>query len=101
MTRGDAASGGDCSAAQAQLQNVLQIQATSRAFAAILGDGSVVTWGSAFSGGDSTAVQDQLRNVQQIQASCDAFAAILGDGSVVTWGGADDTEVTALLCRIS
>ena len=59
------------------------------AFAAILGDGSVVTWGDADSGGDSSAVQDQLRDVQQIQASHTAFAAILGDGSVVTWGNAD------------
>ena len=56
------------------------------AFAAILGDGSVVTWGDAYCGGDNRAVQDQLRDVQQIQASRGAFAAILGDGSVVTWG---------------
>ena len=48
------------------------------AFAAILGDGSVVTWGDARFGGDSSAVQDQLRDVQQIQASHHAFAAILG-----------------------
>ncbi|OLP77534.1 hypothetical protein AK812_SmicGene42396 [Symbiodinium microadriaticum] len=60
------------------------------ALAAVLGDGSVVTWGSADWGGDSSAVQDQLRDVQQIQASCGAFAAILGNGSVVTWGDADD-----------
>ena len=58
------------------------------AFAAILGDGSVVTWGSTFQGGDSSVVQDQLKNVQQIQASAYAFAAILADGSVVTWGDA-------------
>ena len=58
------------------------------AFAAILGDGSVVTWGRAWFGGDSSAVRDQLKNVQQIQASDSAFAAILGDGSVVTWGDA-------------
>ncbi|OLP97839.1 E3 ubiquitin-protein ligase HERC2 [Symbiodinium microadriaticum] len=66
----------------------VQIQASLGAFAAILGDGSVVTWGLAVSGGDSSAVQDQLKNVQQIQASGGAFAAILGDGSVVTWGKA-------------
>ena len=54
-----------------------------QAFAAILGDGSVVSWG-----GNSSAVQDQLKNVQQIQATKQAFAAILGDGSVVTWGNA-------------
>ena len=55
-------------------------------FAAILGDGSVVTWGHANLGGDSSAMQDRLRHVRQIQASSYAFAAILGDGSVVTWG---------------
>ena len=59
------------------------------AFAAVLGDGTVVSWGHAAYGGDSSAVRDQLRDVQQIQASDGAFAAILGDGSVVTWGRAD------------
>ena len=60
------------------------------AFAAILEDGSVVTWGNADFGGDSSAVRDQLRGVQQIQAAgSGAFAAILEDGSVVTWGHAD------------
>ena len=58
-------------------------------FAAILGDGSVITWGNAGQGGDSSSVQDQLKNVQQIQAARWACAAILGDGSVVTWGHAD------------
>ena len=59
-----------------------------QAFAAILGDGSVVTWGHAGCGGDSSAVRNQLKNVQQIQSNGGAFAAILGDGSVVTWGHA-------------
>ena len=63
-----------------------QIQATRGAFAAILGDGSVVTWGDVCQGGESRDVQDQLRDVKQIQATESAFAAILGDGSVVTWG---------------
>ena len=40
-----------------------------RGFAAILEDGSVVTWGDATSGGDSSAVRDQLKGVQQIQAT--------------------------------
>ena len=39
---------------QEQLKNVQQIQANELAFAAILGDGSVVTWGSDLKGGDST-----------------------------------------------
>ena len=47
------------------------LRGSSQAFAAILGDGSVVTWGHAGSGGDSSAVQDQLKNVQQIHASTD------------------------------
>ncbi|OLP78416.1 putative E3 ubiquitin-protein ligase HERC2 [Symbiodinium microadriaticum] len=59
------------------------------AFAALLGDGSVVTWGRPESGGDSSAVQEQLKDVQQIQASSSAFAAVLGDGSVVAWGEHD------------
>ena len=62
---------------------------THYAFAAILADGSVVTWGYVRSGGDSSAVRDQLKGVQHIQATVPAFAAILADGSVVTWGDAD------------
>eukprot|EP00439_Symbiodinium_sp_Y106_P085520 s55_g28.t2 len=78
--------------------NRVQVQASREAstatrghgaFAAILGDGTVVTWGDDHNGGDSSAVQDQLRNVRQIQASSTAFAAILADGSVVTWGDSE------------
>ena len=89
VTWGSASSGGDSSAVRDQLKGVQQIQASHRAFAAILADGSVVTWGNALDGGDSSAVQDQLKGVMQIQATSQAFAAILEDGSVVTWG---DTE---------
>ncbi|OLP79222.1 hypothetical protein AK812_SmicGene40514 [Symbiodinium microadriaticum] len=89
---------GDCwTPREAFLMEVQQIQANELAFAAILGDGSVVTWGDAYFGGDSSAVRDQLKNVQQIQANDRAFAAILGDGSVVTWGdsyrGGDSSAV--------
>ena len=73
---------GDSSTVQGQLKDM-------GAFAAILGDGSVVTWGDADDGGDSSAVQHQLKGVQHIQASASAFAAILGDGSVVAWGQPD------------
>ena len=61
-----------------------QIQATRHAFAAILIDGSVVTWGAPGLGGDSSGGRDQLKIVRQIQATYVAFAAILADGSVVT-----------------
>ena len=78
----------------------VQVCGTARAFAAIRGDGSVMTWGDAGFGGDSSAVQAQLRNVHQIQANRFAFAAILGDGSVVTWVTLS-LAVTAGLCRTS
>eukprot|EP00435_Cladocopium_sp_Y103_P017862 s3160_g4.t1 len=98
VTWGDPIDGGDSSRVQDQLRNVQHISGTDQAFAAILADGSVVTWGRpdygyAFAailadgtvvtwgepsfGGDSSAVQDQLQNVQQ------------EGGSVVTWGRPD------------
>ena len=66
------------------------VRSNRSAFAALLGDGSVVTWGDAAGGGDSSALQDQPKNVQHIQATLSAFPAFLGDGSVVTWGLASD-----------
>ena len=60
---------------QHKLKHVQKLKATLRAFAAILSDGSVVTWGSARHGGDSSTVQEQLTSVQDIQASAGAFAA--------------------------
>eukprot|EP00435_Cladocopium_sp_Y103_P052641 s878_g16.t1 len=63
-----------------------KIQVTRRAFAALLADGSVITWGAPDCGGDSSAVKHRLRNVQQIQATGFAFTALLADGSLVTWG---------------
>ena len=77
-----------------QVSRQAQLQATKPgidavAFAAILGDGSVVAWGWGHGGGGSSGVQERLRDVQQIRASSKAFAAILGDGSVIAWGGAD------------
>ena len=47
------------------------------AFAAILADGSVVTWGDPSCGGNSSAVQDQLRSVQKVEATWNSFAGIL------------------------
>ena len=80
--------------------NPAQVQACYAAFAAILADGSVVTWGV-----DSTAVQDQLKTVQQIRACrFGAFAAVLDDGFVVTWGdamfGADSSVVQGQLRNV-
>eukprot|EP00439_Symbiodinium_sp_Y106_P060068 s422_g8.t2 len=89
---------------QYSLKDVQTIQATERAFAALLPDGHVVTWGDAVSGGDSGPVQDLLKDVKQIQATKTAFAAILGDGSVVSWGdpryGGDHSAVKEQLKRV-
>ena len=72
---GRADSGGDNRAVQDQLWHVWHIQATGRAFAAILMSGSVVPWGRADYGGG--AVQDQLRHARPIQATDRALTAIL------------------------
>ena len=58
---GDILCGGDSTAVQDQLRNVQQIAASRDAFAAILADGSVVTWGEPGGGGDSSAVQDRFK----------------------------------------
>ena len=65
------------------VENVLEISATNSAFAALLADGSVVTWGDRDCG-ESSQVQHQLQEVQQIKASGGSFAAVAA-GSVVTW----------------
>ena len=93
-----------CIAVQDQLKGVQQIPACEYAFAAILIDGSVVTWGDDDCVGDSRAVQAQLmKDVPQIQACHGALAAILIDGSVVTWGdddcGGDSRAVQAQLMK--
>jgi hypothetical protein len=41
------------------LADVRSIQASAYSFAAILGNGGVVTWGHQDFGGDSTAIQEQ------------------------------------------
>ena len=58
---------------QDQLRGVKQIEATLTAFAAVLDDGSVVTWGNAEKGGDSSDVEERLKDVQQIQSAGFAF----------------------------
>ena len=76
----------------------VQIQASLFALAAIVDDGSVVTWGRAGNGGDSEAVPDQLKNVQWLQATSQSgFPAMLADDTVVTWGPAE----AVVLCGFS
>ena len=66
VTWGDRDRGGVSRTVLGQLNNVQQIQASSSAFAAVLGDGSVVAWGDGFFGGNNRAVQDQLKASPEI-----------------------------------
>eukprot|EP00913_Durusdinium_trenchii_P029623 g27766.t1 len=106
VTWGEAAAGGDCAEVRSQLGDlqIHQVQATLRAFGAILSDGSVISWGDPDFGSDSVAVREQLRDVRALQASERAFAAILADESVVTWGarsyGGDCSAVRDRLRRV-
>ena len=107
MTWGRYLFGGDSSDVQDQLRNVQQIRATSFDFAAILADGSVVTWGSPDFPEEADSffkVQDKLRRVQHVQSTGWAFAAILEDGMVVTWldprHGGDSSEVSDQLRNV-
>ena len=118
VTWGSRRCGGDSSAVKEELRHVQHIIGTrcayvgcrgdgtisnDGAFAAILGDGSVVTWGSPECGSDSSSVQHQLKGVQHIATTAHSFAALLQDGSVVTWGGGccgDSSAVQAQLCHV-
>ena len=105
VTWGDPNVGGQSAGVQDELRNVQEVHATAYAFAAILADGTVVSWGNPFCGGDcdgtavldGAAVLDQPKRVQQICSTSFAFAAILEDGHVVTWGipdsGGDSSTV--------
>ncbi|CAE7416259.1 HERC2, partial [Symbiodinium sp. KB8] len=104
---------GDITVAQAELSHgdllslhrePLRLASTVHAFAAILGDGTVVTWGHDAHGGSSTAVRPELKNVKQVQATGSAFAALLADGSVLAWGnpecGGDCSSVQERLVNV-
>ena len=82
---------------QDRLKNVQEVQASQHAFAALLSDGSVVSWGLTAFGGSSKPVDKLLKDVRQVQATRYAFAALLANGSVVTWGneeyGGDSSHV--------
>ncbi len=86
----------------AKVSRVGKIYGNNGAFAAMLGDGSVITWGGAIFGGDSSAVAGQLSSgVSKIYTGGMSFAALKDDGSVVTWGdpdsGGDSSSVAGQL----
>ncbi|MGN5073609.1 Ig-like domain-containing protein [Aeromonas veronii] len=84
--------GADSSSVASQLTNVRAITANRTSYAALKGDGTVVTWGNPYEGGDSSAVTDQLVDVKAVFSSGGAFAALKNDGTVVAWGGSYNDE---------
>ena len=69
---------------------VTEIFSTRYAYAALKGDGSLVTWGLQKAGGDSSGVLDRLQvGVKSVASTRYAFAALLKDGSIVSWGDKD------------
>ena len=89
ITWGDPKFGGDSTKIQDRLHSpVQQVQGSNAAFAALLADGTVVTWGDELYGALPWDVEFEalLQNVQELQSTKSAFAAILRDGSVQTWG---------------
>ena len=62
------------------------VVASNAAFAALLADGSVVSWGNEDCGGDSSSVSSQLYDIVHIAGSFCNFAAIRSDGVVISWG---------------
>ena len=81
--------------------DVITIVTTHDAFAALMKDGSVVTWGEKSIGGKCYF---RLRNVKTIASTSGAFAALMNDGSVACWGdvkrGGDSSSVDDQLYEV-
>ena len=81
-----------------KLHDIIDIQKTDRAFAALRSDGSVVSWGDPNFGGDSSVVSLDLKSgVRSIIASRSGFIAIKEDGSIVDWS--DRSWIASFLKR--
>jgi hypothetical protein len=94
-----------CSESSQLNQGVEAIYSTTRAFAAKLDGGGVVTWGPRNYGGNSSSVQKELKGVSKIYSNSSAFAAILDSGKVITWGhgdfGGNSDQIQNLLIGVS
>jgi hypothetical protein len=84
------------------LRNIVEIVASSTAFAALLRNGAVVTWGDSWAGGDSSAVAAQLQSqMVHLISTQTAFVAFKFDSGIVVWGnrwyGGDASSVAGQL----
>jgi hypothetical protein len=82
--------GGDASAVQSQLVDIVQLFGSSSAFAALNKAGGVVAWGKGTYGGSIPVGKASALSsgVETIVYTDRAFAALKADGSVVVWGQA-------------
>lgn len=69
-------------------ENVIELESTRGAFAALTDTGGVISWGSSLSGGDSREIPSRITTsgVKKIFATAGAFAALLFDNRCVVWG---------------
>ena len=70
-------------------RNVAQIFTTSKAYAALMTDGTVVAFGPSDFGGDNSAVKSSLISIKNIASTKGklggAFAAVTNQGTVVSY----------------
>ncbi|WP_421320647.1 hypothetical protein [Aeromonas veronii] len=97
--------GADSSSVASQLTDVRFIRHGYRSFAALKGDGTVVTWGDPQYGGDSSAVTDQLVDVKTItgifSTFVPSFVALKNDGTVVAWGHPKSSDISAVAHQLT
>lgn len=96
------------SCVQHQLRGGVEaVTANEAAFAALMADGTVVTWGNARMGGDQGKAKHRLQSgeVERIYANSGSFAAVMENGDIVTWGhereGGDSRSVQPVLRKSS
>ena len=77
---------------------------SGKAYAAAMGDGSVVTWGHPVDGGNSGGVKEQLFKRAAHPGNWTGICCDSGQGSVVTWGppglGGDSSRVQEQLRNV-
>ena len=81
------ASGGAPSSVTAANSGVVSVCSTTRAFAALKIDGTVVAWGETYQGGTApSSVTNANSGVVALYTAHDGFIALKSDGSVDMWG---------------
>ena len=83
---GYSGAGGTVPGAISTLRDIVSVNATWKAFAAIRQDKSVVAWGESGYGGVVSSAVASLRDITKLAATGAAFAVLRADGSIAAWG---------------